>query len=336
MNYKVYLTSSSKAKGLKRTKDPCIIAIEPEDFTKSQIIELKNKNYTVLGYMSIGSVSDERSYYKSLEPYILRDDKGNKIRLKDWEHEYFLDLRRTKARDWCVQRAREIIALGCDGVWLDNVDVYEECKKNAMLEAITSTIRRIKGIYNCYVMINGGMKYLQKAMDTEFDNGVYKVQCGAFRYYHNAEELQKTLEKSNIDTIIKTGDDGLYRVQTGAFSKFKNAYTQLVGVIAIGVNAYIHAEGINSSILPISNYIDGVTQEEVFTKIKKYSGRGEFGSQSTAQSGEYQEHLYRVKTHGMETFLLEYTRSSDKVKQIKDFCKKYNHTGYYCASDVNL
>ena len=48
-------------------------------------------------------------------------------------------------------------------------------------------------------MINGGMKYLQKAMDTEFDNGVYKVQCGAFRYYHNAEELQKLLLSKDAD-----------------------------------------------------------------------------------------------------------------------------------------
>ena len=45
MNYKVYLTSSDKAKRLKKVTNPCIVVIEPEDFTKDEIVALKEKGY---------------------------------------------------------------------------------------------------------------------------------------------------------------------------------------------------------------------------------------------------------------------------------------------------
>ena len=172
MNYKVYLTSSSKAKKLKRVSTPCIVVIEPEDFTKDEIAILKAKGYKVLGYLSVGSVSDERSYFKKLKPYVLR-------KLEDWPHEWYLDLRRTAVRDWCVSRAKEIKALGCDGWWLDNIDVYEEYESSATYNAMLSVLRRIKGLGG-YVMLNGGSKFIEDKMDGESHLAVYKVQCGAF------------------------------------------------------------------------------------------------------------------------------------------------------------
>lgn len=335
MNYKVYLSSSSKARSLKVVTESCLVAIEPEDFTAKQVAELKKRGYTVLGYMSIGSVSDERSYFKSLEPYILKDDKGHKKKLDDWPHEYFLDLRRTKARDWCIARAREIQKLGCDGWWLDNVDVYEECERSAMLEAITLTLKRIKGLGG-YVMLNGGMAYLDKVMDTEFDKGTYKVQCGAFTRYENAENIQLELRKIGVKSIVKHGSDDLYRVQTGAFSEFSNAYKQLDKILSASIDAYIIIERADRYENPLSKYVDGVTQEEVLTKITDYSGKGKFTPQTAKQSEEYKQHMCRVKTHGMSTFLLEYSRDSQMVIKIKNCCTKYKFTGYYCSSDVNL
>ena len=222
MNYKVFLTSSDKAKRLKKVTNPCILVIEPEDFTKAEIKSLKEKGYTVLGYLSIGSVSDERPYFNKLRPYTLR-------RLEDWPHEWYLDLRRTAVRDWCVSRAKEIKALDCDGFWLDNADVYEDYESSATYNAVVSTIRRIKGLGG-YVMMNGGSKFLNDKMDGEAHLAVYKVQCGAFLLYENAEELVRVLKKNNLDAVIKTERDEkhtLYKVQVGAFSDFSNAYARM-------------------------------------------------------------------------------------------------------------
>ena len=331
MNYKVYLTSSAKARRLKKTNAPCIVVIEPEDFSKATIKKLKDNGYTVLGYLSIGSVSDERPYYKQLSNYTLGP-------VEDWPHEKYIDLRRTAVRDWCVNRAKEIKALGCDGYWLDNLDVYENYESSATFQGLLSTLRRIKGVGG-YVMVNGGSKFLQDKMDGEVGLGAYKVQCGAYLLYENAEEMVRTLKKNNINAIIKSENDGehiLYKVQTGAFSKFSNAYSQMCGIKSFGVNAIIKLEGANSEESDIKSFVDGVTQEEVFTCIKDYSGTGKFGSQEKEQSNWYKEHMQRVKTHGMDTFLLEYTKDSKMASKISSYVRDYNLTGYYASSDVNL
>jgi len=331
VNYKVYLTSSDKAKRLKKVSNPCILVIEPEDFTENEVKALKEKGYTVLGYLNVGAVETYRKYYTKLIPYTLKT-------LDDWPDEKFLDLRRTKVRDFLVNRAKEIKNLGCDGYWCDNIDVYEYYESSATYNAVVSVLRRIKGLGG-YVMINGGSKFLTDKMDGEAHLAVYKVQCGAFRIYENAEDLAKRIKKNNIDAIIKTersGKDTLYKVQVGAFSDFSNAYARMCGIKSFGVDAIIKLEGTNKEEIDISTCVDGVTQEEVFTQIKDYSGKGQFGNQESKQSNWYKEYMCRVKTHGMETFLLEYTGDQKVVTKIKKFVKDYGMTGYYASSDVNL
>jgi len=331
VNYKVFLTSSDKAKRLKKVSNPCVLVIEPEDFTENEVKVLKEKGYTVLGYLNVGAVETYRKYYTKLIPYTLKT-------LDDWPDEKFLDLRRTKVRDFLINRAKEIKNLGCDGYWCDNIDVYEYYESSATYNAVVSVLRRIKGLGG-YVMINGGSKFLSDKMDGEAHLAVYKVQCGAFRIYENAEDLAKRIKKNNIDAIIKTersGKDTLYKVQVGAFSDFSNAYARMCGIKSFGVDAIIKLEGTNKEEIDISTCVDGVTQEEVFTQIKDYSGKGQFGNQESKQSNWYKEYMCRVKTHGMETFLLEYTGDQKVVTKIKKFVKDYGMTGYYASSDVNL
>ena len=245
-SYKVSLTTKVEPKDV---SPGTLLAIEPEDYTKAEIAALKTKGAFLLGYLSAGSVSDERNYYKTLKDYVLDS-------LPDWPHEKYLDLRRTAARDWCVARAKEIKAQGFDGWWIDNLDVYEEYKSSAMYEAITSVLTNIKALGG-YVMVNGGMEYLQKAMDTD------------------------------------SGHAGLSNV-------------------------------------------DGVTQEEVFSLITNYKGTGEFGSQGSQDSSEYQSHLVRCIRHKLQAFLLEYTKDNVLKLRIQAFCTEKGTSGCCISNDVNL
>lgn len=136
-----------------------LLAIEPEDYSKAEIVALKEKGAFVLGYLSAGSVSDERPYYRDLKPYALGI-------LEDWPHEKYLDLRRSAVREWCIRRAKEIKEQGCDGWWIDNLDVYEEYRSPAMYEAVSSILTKIKALGG-YVMVNGGTEYLKEAMDAD-------------------------------------------------------------------------------------------------------------------------------------------------------------------------
>lgn len=196
----------------------------------------------MLGYLSVGSVSDERSYYKQLQPYTLR-------KLDDWEHERYLDVCNQHVQDWAIKRGKEILAMGFDGLWIDNLDVYEEYPSDNAYNGIT---RILSALYPLgYIMINGGIEYVSKAI--------------------------------------------------------KN-----------------HA-----------HIAHGVTQEEVFSLITDYSGKGTFGAQTGAQSRAYQKYIATAISNGMDAYLLEYTRDSKLKEKIVKYCEA-SGAGYYISEDIDL
>ena len=144
--------------------DEGLLVIEPEDYTAQEVAALKESGYKVLGYLSVGSISDERDYYHSLEPYTLDS-------LEDWPHEKYLDVSREGAQEWLVTRGKELIeGMGFDGLWFDNIDVYEEYPSDGMYDGITNVIRALDP--EGYIMVNGGVRYMMRAIengDTSID-----------------------------------------------------------------------------------------------------------------------------------------------------------------------
>lgn len=133
----------------------CLLAIEPEDYTTAEVQALKRAGNTVLAYLSAGSVSDERSYYKQLQKYTLR-------RLEDWEHERYLDVCEPTVQDWLINRGMALLGAGYDGIWADNIDVYEEYPSDSAYKGIT---RILQALYpHGYIMLNGGMEYMLRAI----------------------------------------------------------------------------------------------------------------------------------------------------------------------------
>ena len=223
--------------------DEGILVIEPEDYTAEEVAVLKDSGYKVLGYLSVGSVSDERGYYHSLKPYTLGD-------LEDWPHEKYLDISCEGAQNWLIARGEELIEdMGFDGLWLDNIDVYEEYPSDGMYDGITNIIDALdpKG----YIMVNGGVRYMVRALE-------------------------------NGDTSV-----------------------------------------------------DGITQEEVFSLVTDYDGKGEFGRQEADQRAEYLEYISAALDAGMDAFLLEYTRDADVKNDIYSYCDEVG-AGYYISDDVDL
>lgn len=312
MRYVVSLTTKLKP------PQTGMIAIEPEDYSDAEIAALKQSGAKVLAYLSIGSVSDEISYYKTLKPYTLR-------KLDDWPHERYLDLRQPVVREWIQKRARELKARGFDGWWLDNVDVYEEYRSTEMFRALVSAIHGVKALGG-YVMINGGMVFLTDLLIP------HKVQIGAYKDKANAKRVASQLKGKGIkSTTIEM--DGLYKVQTGAFSQQAGA-DQMVGSLHIA--GFPSASRISLFSGKPSAYIDGVTQEEVFSLITDYSGKGKFGKQEKEESEKYQAHMRRVVKSGLQGFLLEYTDNNTLKLRIKAFCETAGMSGACISADVDL
>lgn len=85
----------------------------------------------------------------------------------------------------------------------------------------------------------------------------------------------------------------------------------------------------------LSKYLDGYTQEEVFSRITNYSGKGKFGKQKSSESNYYQKMIKAAIKKNVGGFLLEYTRDSALKTKIKTWCSKYKASA--CISeDVNL
>ena len=82
--------------------------------------------------------------------------------------------------------------------------------------------------------------------------------------------------------------------------------------------------------------VDGVTQEEVFSLITDYKSPGTFGTQEARQSAGYQSHLARCVRHGLQAFLLEYTRDNVLKLRIRAFCTEKGMTGCCISGDVDL
>ena len=246
MKYRVYLTTKIKAKDLPTSKGG-ICVIEPEDYKDSEIKAIKAKGWRVLAYLSIGSISTERSYYKTYSKY-------KKGQLQDWHKEYYMDMTAKPWADFLVKRAKVFKKRGFNGYWLDNLDVYEYYRSAKMFDACQKLLKRIKKVGG-YVMVNGGSDFFDKAMDKK---------------------------------------------------------------------------------LKLKTMVNGVTQEEVFSYIKNYSGKGKFGEQKAGQKKWYKSYMVRLVKNKVQGFLLEYTRTTSVKTKIKNFTKKYKMSGYYISNDVNL
>lgn len=311
MRYKVSLTTKLYP------PQSGMIVVEPEDYTMAEIKALKKSGARVLAYLSIGSISDERPYYKTLKPYQLK-------RLEDWPHERYIDLRRAQVREWVQKQAKTLKGAGFDGFWLDNTDLYEEYKSTEMFNAILLTLQAIKAVGG-YIMINGGAAFLTDLLVP------HKVQLGAYKDERNARRMARSLKAKGFN-VAEVEMDGLKKVQAGAFGTEDNADKLVEKLRAAGFNS---AKRITLFDGRPSAFIDGVTQEEVFSRITDYDGRGEFGQQSAAESEAYQAHIRRLVRAGIDAFLLEYTRSNTLKLRIKAFCETAGATA--CISDdVNL
>ena len=244
MKYKVCLTTKVNYKTLE--KGSGILVLEPDDYTASAIKQIKKKGYKVLGYLSVGTIEKERSWYKTYKKYGLKT-------LKDWPNEVYADVRKTNWRCFLVDRAKALKKKGFDGFWCDNLDVYEYYKSDKMYSACKAVLKQIKAVGG-YVMINGGSELFDVMTDKKVD---------------------------------------------------------------------------------IKKFINGYTQEEVFSRITSYSGKGKFSKQFPEDTKWYKTILKRVKKKGVGIFLLEYTKDETVKKQIKSWCKD-NGASYYISSNVNL
>lgn len=200
MNYKVYLSTTVNPKTL--AKGTGIIVLEPDDYSKAAVAQIKNKGYKVLAYLSIGTIEKERSWYNKYEVYGLK-------KLEDWPNEVYADVVQKPWRDFLIERAKQLKTKGFDGWWLDNLDVYEYYKSTKMFIACNLLLKQIKKLGG-YVMVNGGSEFFNYSLDNSYDismvNGVTQEEVFSLitSYKGNGKfSKQKKVDKDFYEKLLR-------------------------------------------------------------------------------------------------------------------------------------
>lgn len=166
-------------------------------------------------------------------------------------------------------------------------------------------------------------------------------------YYVNITKTEwKTFLIKRAVTLMQRGFSGLWLDNLDIYSEYKTKkmYTACYGIIKtlkMYTRGYIMING-GSEFLDDTldkkytlNILDGYTQEEVFSKIVDYSGKGTFNKQEKEDKKFYKTLIKKLVKNEIDCFLLEYTREKSLKNDIKTWCEN-NKVNYYISEDVNL
>ena len=134
---------------LKRLRPYRTVVIEPSTFSAEQIKALQAEGKSVYGYLNLGSLENYRPYYErfaslTLAPY------------ENWPEERWVDVSSPVWQTFVVDElGAAYAALGLDGFFLDNCDVYALYPREDIFSGLTTMLRGLNR-YQKPCIINGG------------------------------------------------------------------------------------------------------------------------------------------------------------------------------------
>lgn len=202
------------------------VIAEPDRFSKEQVQSLYHKHLKLLGYISLGEVNSNRSYYNTLKK------RGFVGTNRNWGASY-LNLADSVTRRVLVDRAGQIIAKGFDGLFLDTVDDVEPGTGRGDLQPyMVDVIREIRKKHPSIDIIqNNGLFLLNKTAG--YINGVlvedvasdYNFQT---RSYHVKAHNDFEERVSQLKSISKKYRKPIYIVDYAVTSAMRNQLSAML------------------------------------------------------------------------------------------------------------
>ena len=211
-----------------------IVVIEPSEFNAEQIEALHADGTTVYGYLNVGAIEGWRPYYDRFRDMTLGV-------YEDWPDERWVDVTSAAWRDFIVNElGKEYAAMGLDGFFLDNADVYHHYRTDETFEGLSLMLRGLKG-YGLPLVVNGGDDFVSRCIDDGSAQGLF--------------------DGINQETVFTRIDfeQGTYGVQT----KEENAYWKdyLATVKDSGLSVYLLEYGADQG---LAMRIDAYCRENGF------------------------------------------------------------------------
>ena len=155
---------------------------------------------------------------------------------------------------------------------------------------------------------------------------------------------QKFILEQLAPEILAKGVDGLFVDNADVYYiKHTKAIYNGVADILKGLQAMDTYVSINGGDTFVMDYIkkggafsdiaDAVNQESVFSKIEWEEKR--FSSSDAEDRAYFQNYVETVAANGGDIYLLEYTKDTKLIAEIKDYCKAH-HFRYYVSGSLEL
>lgn len=231
--YGVFIGADSDA--ISKMKSYEIVVIDAQYFTKKEIRQLKDSGCTVYSYINVGSIEDFRPYYEDYKHLSLGA-------YENWEEESWIDVSDKSWQKFITDKlAKELVAKGIDGFFVDNTDVYYCYKTQKIYEGLTTILKGLKKTGK-YVCINGGDTYI-----TEFitKNG-------------SADDVADAVNQESVFSEIDWDNDSFTK-KSAEDSKYFKEYVELAA--GKGLDIYL---------------LEYTTDNKLIGQIKKYCSDNDF------------------------------------------------------------
>lgn len=155
---------------LKKCREQDLAVIDTDGIDPEWIKKAVDRGVFVYGYLNIGALEKERSYYTDFKSLRLAKYEG-------WEGEYWIDPTDTGWQEHVLDLAKKIKATGAAGLYLDNTDIYWMCKEGfrqqkaamikaapgaeAVYNALAEMVKQISDM-GLVVMPNGGDEFVRR------------------------------------------------------------------------------------------------------------------------------------------------------------------------------
>lgn len=158
---------------LKNCKKNDLAVIDTDGIDPAIIKNAITRGVYIYGYLNVGALEKERSYYSKFKHLRLAEYNG-------WAGEYWVDVTDKEWQRHLINEAIKMKKLGVIGLYFDNADIYYMCKEgfkeedtdmmqkapsaNNVYKALAHIILTIQNDVGLIVMPNGGDVFLRKFM----------------------------------------------------------------------------------------------------------------------------------------------------------------------------
>lgn len=171
--YGVFLNANGKI--LKKFNNYEMLVIDGQNYQQKTIKKLHDQGHIIVSYLNVGSIERFRSYYNEFKDLTFKQ-------YANWEDERWIKSYNPRFEKFILAQAKKLKAKGCDGLFIDNLDVYDHLPNHKMFNGLSKMMKKLRKEFK-YVIVNGGDRFVNA-------------------YFHKNHQVKDILTGINQETVF--------------------------------------------------------------------------------------------------------------------------------------